>query len=930
MINLFFFLKFKSQLRKTRPDLVKQIDESLVNSISAAGGKITGDRFVISAVFNEDTIGFWLDMYILIENVKKNIDESRELFGFSLVICGKYPDSPELLCRFLSSYNGVFTDDKVSKKLFSYASFEKSPEWMKKNRKKKYDCGNFSKLKELKIFKASGKSENNFQNDAVRIFEQKNNRNMLILGPAHWQIRGGLYKYNSKLNGAFPPLKICFEIMGIGSLVDVWSQDIRSLEIHESASRKTAGNLQSHSTEEIDSLWDFLFRERIRDEVSEYVYRCVRRFLSLILNFYINTAVKKNKTPVLMLENIHLAEDNILFLFLDVLAEMNNKNRHKLLLLGTGDADISSEKLKQCEDVFGTIKKISDTRDEPDNYPELPADLWEIVYAISLFSCYFSPELFQRLFEENNKNPVMITRAFSILHLSGIIYSLREPRLIKMQYGEYSFQVLGEKTGRIKAMVCGRLLDWAVRQNINPCFRLLKIVSEYAGAEKINDLFILKSFSSDIVNKTVLSIEAALNSGQFDELLTVKTNVISQVFFTTNALNSKYEKEITEIFENIQPGFISSVYDTHPVLKSKLIVNHCAYFLGQHDDKKASEKAKEAILLGQNKNSFCLPQAYRLYSLVCLSRQRINETIEYIGFALANAEKNGNYHELAVSAYYASVAHFLYGDIFKSINFARKSIEQSLIAGSPEWVDRSRFLEGRIKFELGHYREACDIFDKLLREPNGSRLPDKEKLFAAWNYRCKIYFLNPGIPKPDYDSHDADLFEIEAAYLAEDYQKAVKLSSSYVNPFSNENFLYIEQADWRSGFDQCEHLYFSRGEIQNRMVTMFYSLALSRLKKHDDSSDNDDETIQTIQNVLRDGRLCEIDPWEAFYFFAKYRILEQSRASHVDMSTAVSMAFKRLQRRACRIEDVDTRQQYLNGPRWNRELSQAAKEFKLI
>jgi hypothetical protein len=42
------------------------------------------------------------------------------------------------------------------------------------------------------------------------------------------------------------------------------------------------------------------------------------------------------------------------------------------------------------------------------------------------------------------------------------------------------------------------------------------------------------------------------------------------------------------------------------------------------------------------------------------------------------------------------------------------------------------------------------------------------------------------------------------------------------------------------------------------------------------------------------------------------------------------MAFKRLQRRAGRIEDIETCRQYINEPRWNRELSLAAREFKLI
>jgi len=40
MISMFFFLKFKAQLRQTRPDIVRQLDESLFRAIEAAGGKI--------------------------------------------------------------------------------------------------------------------------------------------------------------------------------------------------------------------------------------------------------------------------------------------------------------------------------------------------------------------------------------------------------------------------------------------------------------------------------------------------------------------------------------------------------------------------------------------------------------------------------------------------------------------------------------------------------------------------------------------------------------------------------------------------------------------------------------------------------------------------------------------------------------------------
>jgi len=966
MVNLFFFLKFKSQLRKTRTDIVRQIDESLASAITNAGGKITGDRFVISAVFNEDTIGFWLDMYIMIEGLKKNIEVSKELFGYSLVISVKYPDSPEFLCRFLSSYSGVFVDDKAARKLMPYASFEEPSEWIKKIKKRKYSNGNLYKVKELKTFKLSGKNELNYQNEIIKIYEQEKSKNVLILGPSYWQIRGGLYKYVSKINGNFPALSICFESIGLGAVVDIWSLSIRSI----------AGSI---STEEIDTLWDFLYRERIRDEISDYVKRCAKKFLLLVLKFYNNAAIKKKKTPVLMLENVHLAEKSIINLLLEVLTEIN-QGYNKLQLLGTGDAGISTVLLKQCDSVFDTIKKIKNTKTDSIHYPPLSNDLWEIIYALSLFSRYFSPEFFQQLFEEDKKNPEMISRAFSILHTLDIIDKIHEPRLLKLHYTEHVRQILEVNTDRVKTLVCERLLDWAKKRNINPCYRLLSIIHalefqqdpvidkpavneqsdaennsagitcklnnvkhpdtsggsgsielkdhRLTGTKKIDDILLLKTLSSDIVNNTVAALNTAMNDGDLDYLVPEKADVIRQIYKTSITLYTGEQNIIESAFND--PALINMAgnIDVYPVLNSQIIVNHCAYYLGQHDDKKATAKAKEAILLGQGKNNFSLPQSYRLYSLVCLSRQRINETIEYLGFALTNAERNDNYHELAVSSYYAAAAQFLYGDIYKALQFVGKSIKYALDAGSPDWADRACFLQGRIEFELGRYREAYDVFDKINKEPYDGMFGEKENLLSAWIYRCKNYFQRPEASNIKSVNHDIDLFEIEGAYLCGDYEKVVELSSSYVNPFEDESFLYIERADWRSGFTQCEHLYFGHGEIQNRMVSLFHSLALSKLSK-EPTNDNDD-AIQCIQKILRDDRLCEMDPWESFYFFAKYIILERFGASSVDMSTAVSMAFKRLQRRACRIEDVTTRHQYLNGPRWNRELCQAAKEFKLI
>ena len=909
-------------MRRTRPDMVRQIDQSLIRAITDAGGRITGERFLISAVFNEETIGFWLDIYILIENLKKNLDISTEFFGYSLVITSRMPAAPELLCRFLANgEGGIYMDGKVVKRFIPYAEFEKPSEWSDGRRINKYGSDKFFRIKELNIFKPAPKNGNVFQK--IDVFEQSN-ENTLMTGKAFSQMRNCLYAHCNKLNEDFPPLTICFGSIGLGALVDAWSSNIRSL-------------VPADKSEEIDFLWELLFRDRIRDEVSDFIFRSVRRFLALLLEYYFNAARRKNRTPVLLLDNIHLAGKKITNLLLDALADINNENKRNFLILGTADNDISHEKLQLWKGIFKNV--VITDGNKNNKVPKLTMELWEIIYSVSLLGRYFSPELFQRLFEEAGKNPIMISRAFSIIHMLGVIDNPREPWPIPRYFEDHARKVLGGKAFRVKEMVRGRLLSWAEKQKINPCFRLLTILAAMASASganngknslaspyQIDDLFLLKSITSDIANDTIMGLESALKNGQLEELVSAqRAAAIRYIFRTSRALYTGKEDDIDKVFMEQPFESLNSGFDAFPVLKAQIIVNLSGYYLGRHNIAAAADKAKEAILLGQTRNTFCLPQAYRLFSLVCLLKQQAAETNEYLDFALANAEKTGNYHEMGISAYYAAAAQFLYGDIYKAARLARRSIDKSITAGRPDWADRSRFLEGRLEFELGHYSEAHDIFETLRKKPYGNITPEKDSLLAAWIYRSQIYFLDPNISKPEPANHDADLFEIEAAYLSGDYKKAVDLSMSMSNPFSKDNFLYTEQPNWSSGFAQCEQLYFSPGEIQNRIICLFHSLSLCHL-----SPQSGADAVQEIQRILRDERLCEMDPWDAFYYYAKYRILEKADAHLVDMSTAVSIAFKRLQRRASRIEDIETRRQYLNGSRWNRELGLAAKDFKLI
>jgi hypothetical protein len=923
MIYLFFFLKFRSQLRRTRPDIIRQLDETLSRVITDAGGKITGDRFIITAVFNEEKIGFWLDMYILIENLKKTIETSREYFGYSLVISRNLQNSSEILCRFLANYSGIFINENAAKNFIPYATFEKPSEWLKGTKRRKYGCGSYYKIRELKIFENTVKNDLELKDELFGVFKDNKDKNVLMISAAYSQIRSSLYSYWSELNNDFPVLSICFRSIGIGALVDAWSQGIRALSGAESSNRSSIRN--TAETEEIDNLWELLFRERIRDEVSEYIIRCTRRFLFLVFNYYYNMAQKKKITPVLVLENINLCGNKISEIIIDTLYEFNQENDKRMIIFGIGENDIQPEKVRQWETVFDSVIKIEDKDNEKFVVPRLSTELWEMVYAVSLLGKYFSPELFQRLFEEEEINPIMINRAFLILYNLGIIDNIREPVILNRLLEEHSCKALGERAVIIKELVCDRLLNWAKRQNLNPCFRLLLIIAGLENVKKIDELLLLKSFSSDIINNTISRIDLSMKNGQLEELVPEKAHAMRYIYNTSLALHSQKEEEIEKIFSASPVENINEIFDFYPVLKTQILVNYGAWYLANQNKKEAAAKVKESIIIGQSNNAYCLPQAYRIFALVCLSKQQPVEAIEYLDFALSNAEKSGNYNELAISTYYSAAAKFLYGDIFNAAKLAKKSTENSLLSGRCEWADRSRFLEGRIEFDLGHYKNAIDIFISLKTEPYGNKTEEKEKMLSAWIYRCNIYLNKKAYIKPISSCFDTDLFEIEEIYFSGDYEKVFELTSSLENPFAKENYLYSEQAEWSSGFAQCEHLYYTNGEIQTRMIRVFRSLAMSKI-----SSEKIEEAKQDIQKILRDEKLCEIDPWDAFYFYAKYLILEQEGADAVDMSTAVSMAFKRLQRRAGRIEDIETSRQYLNGPKWNSELSKVAREYKLI
>ena len=87
MIQLTFSIKYQSQLRRIRPDIYKTLEDSIINSIKLYGGNVKYEYNIITAMFNKESFGFWLDILSVIETLINILDAVKhELYGYICII----------------------------------------------------------------------------------------------------------------------------------------------------------------------------------------------------------------------------------------------------------------------------------------------------------------------------------------------------------------------------------------------------------------------------------------------------------------------------------------------------------------------------------------------------------------------------------------------------------------------------------------------------------------------------------------------------------------------------------------------------------------------------------------------------------------------------------------------------------------------------
>ncbi|MDR1047383.1 MAG: hypothetical protein LBL64_06385 [Treponema sp.] len=312
MIQLHFFLRYRSQLSRIRPELVTHLEEIASGAARSAGGKAKKGRRLLSAQFNEDSIAFWLDMLICLKTIDAEMKEGeRELYGWSLCLMrDETGRPPEEICRILSgSRGGIFCDPGARKALDAYLVFDADAS----------SLTGFYRLTSFRDFPLPNEKEFPLRRK-LTTFLEKTQENVLFLGPARSGKRDALRYFVKKILEAYdhapsPPV-IRFGSGGISCLADPWTGDLRDALLKI---------VPSEQISELDLLSGAISRERLRNEVSQNLDRKARYFFSVFLENYLD-AMKNLKVPAfLILENLHLAPEPALRIIFEVWAQFEGR-----------------------------------------------------------------------------------------------------------------------------------------------------------------------------------------------------------------------------------------------------------------------------------------------------------------------------------------------------------------------------------------------------------------------------------------------------------------------------------------------------------------------------------------------------------------------------------------------------------------------------
>ncbi|MBN1411687.1 MAG: ATP-binding protein [Spirochaetales bacterium] len=560
-----------------------------------------------------------------------------------------------------------------------------------------------------------------------------------------------------------------------------------------------------------------------------------------------------------------------------------------------------------------------------------------------LFFIYFSGGLLtkQRLTQ------FLVSKGYHTELLIQIYQYLKEMKIIS--YDEYFFikfpqlfpqieRHLGEKSAFLKQLFIDYIMQLTESRKLNNNVLLFSL---FKNSRKYNKaLTILKSLIKqklDEYNLEGVKPYLILKNLSFYTYLKSEHREHFKVILLSSELRMHLLEnkipEATAVFNKIGatiPTFNSSPY------RGTLFLNIARYQLAQCEIDKAMSAVKSALMDFQD-YSDVEDKAITYTEMGCIkiAEEKADDAVDYLEMADRILPIESHTYDRIKILTLEGIAFFLLGNLSKASQMAEKGRE---IANSMARRDLELFLtffKGRIKFELGQFKEALKEFQDCLLLSYIYSVFEAEDTINAWIARTFIYKnkMEVGIRilKGLKSSKEVNFYLSEAYFFLGENTKA----GSYLDqcsigegPDRQETVTsLINIISWKNGYSSIEGKLMrldKKSTLFDKVIRAFSAYVKCHYGKNE-------EGLQELYNINRTESYSKIDPYTSYYSYLYSSALYKDRDNPLDDAlTILNKAVKQLQERASKIEVSIDRSNYLYVNFWNKKLIDEAKERNLI
>jgi len=892
MISMLFTIKFYSQFHRTQPALLKSIQQELHDLVHSSGGRIIRLGRETIAEFVDDSFTFPIQFLNFINQMIPFSHKLRtKLLGYSILFSKSEELKGEHLFKILIHEKkgiGIYFTSDVANTFSSFFILEpisKAPIYQLKSLK------SFAQMKipDTEVLIKRFSDELNSSEARCKIVIGKDTDLLLFLSSAYIQQQHGEDQY----------ISLGFNASGasLNAYIELFLQSMQKRE----------GSFAEY-TEKIA----ILKTERLHELYNESILVLLRELLSVWLEAYQSTPV------VLYISHIDYMPLLLQKIMKEFLVQFLFSPSHRVYITARNRESISW--IDEIDRHFITIQSPARALYDIPEDNELNLSVKTIIPAAylchKLSAIYTKSELPLQL-ERTGFSSVSIQWLFDAFTKTGIFPAM-SPDLIFNPETEHKLdEYLSERDRQaVHTLVQERLLESLTNHELNPGVVFLSCFTGLGG--KADPDLILDCIFYDLHDDYYEELDQAVKSETLKKLVGDDLfEAVHYILLTDHILTSGSFQDMLEA----QYYPVPALTDNQRI-NSFCNINAAALKLVSGDLVEAGKHIKDALLMLQDyKNKNGLEKVYRIFGLIELAQHHIEDAIEYVTFALDTAHRFSNKREQGMSHFYIGVAYFLQGNLPRAISFTDTARKLFLEMDDERWAQKSAFLLGRIHFTLGSYERAAELFGSIHDSGPAALWCLKSKLYSSIGNRAVI----EGLAK-SYNAMDVSdrTLEIEFHYFLGNYNACVQLCETLLTRDAPSMSRVTEQVDWTDGYAQIESLLFPRREFLFRQYTCFKVLSLSQLNPEDHA------IISMLDSILNELKFGVYDPYDIFYATCYYLVLQQVVSTEIDRATVLSSAFKRLQKRASRIEDAELRRHYLTANYWNSLLSTAAKMHNLI